>query len=108
MNHETLAGGLSNTIPGRICNHFDFHGGGYTVDGACSASLLAVTTACAQLEARDLDLAIAGGGGGKLYPFELIRFSKMGAIAEKKKFFYDESSSGFLTGEGFCKDGGNR
>src|SRR3712207_8189095 len=29
------AGGLSNTIAGRICNHFDLKGGGYTVDGAC-------------------------------------------------------------------------
>src|ERR1044072_9155802 len=31
---ETLAGGLSNTIAGRVCNHFDLKGGGYTVDGA--------------------------------------------------------------------------
>ena len=35
---ETLAGGLSNTIAGRICNHFDLHGGGYTVDGACAGA----------------------------------------------------------------------
>ncbi|NUT48791.1 MAG: beta-ketoacyl synthase, partial [Saccharothrix sp.] len=39
---ETLAGALSNTIAGRVCNHFDLHGTGYTVDGACSSSLLAV------------------------------------------------------------------
>ena len=32
---ETLAGSLSNTIAGRICNQFDLKGGGYTVDGAC-------------------------------------------------------------------------
>ena len=36
VGDETLAGGLSNTIAGRICNHFDLHGGGYTVDGACA------------------------------------------------------------------------
>ena len=42
VGEETLAGGLSNTIAGRICNHFDLHGGGYTVDGACASSLLAV------------------------------------------------------------------
>lgn len=34
VDEDTLAGGLSNTIAGRICNHFDFKGGGYTVDGA--------------------------------------------------------------------------
>ena len=45
-SEESLAGGLSNTIAGRICNHFDLHGGGYTVDGACASSLLAVAQAC--------------------------------------------------------------
>ena len=46
IDEDTLAGGLSNTIAGRICNQFDFGGGGYTVDGACSSSLLSVATAC--------------------------------------------------------------
>ncbi|MBI3364789.1 MAG: SDR family NAD(P)-dependent oxidoreductase, partial [Ignavibacteriae bacterium] len=100
MNHENLAGGLSNTIPGRICNYFDFHGGGYTVDGACAASLLAVSTACAQLETHDLDVALAGGVDISLDPFELIGFAKMGALAEREMFVYDERSSGFLPGEG--------
>jgi enediyne polyketide synthase len=100
MNHENLAGGLSNTIPGRICNHFDFHGGGYTVDGACAASLLAITTACAQLESRDLDIGIAGGVDISLDPFELVGFAKMGALAEHEMLVYDARSSGFLPGEG--------
>ncbi|TFI41849.1 hypothetical protein E4O93_22835, partial [Diaphorobacter sp. DS2] len=30
INEDTLAGGLSNTIAGRICNYFDLKGGGYT------------------------------------------------------------------------------
>ncbi len=30
IGEESLAGGLSNTIAGRICNHFDLKGGGYT------------------------------------------------------------------------------
>ena len=45
-NEDSLAGGLSNTIAGRICNFFDFDGGGYTVDGACASSLIATATAC--------------------------------------------------------------
>src|SRR6266511_739282 len=44
IDEDSLAGGLSNTIAGRICNHFDLKGGGYTVDGACSSSLLSVAT----------------------------------------------------------------
>src|SRR5262249_21157057 len=46
VGEETLAGGLSNTIAGRICNQFDLKGGGYTIDGACASSLLAVANAC--------------------------------------------------------------
>ena len=51
VGEETLAGGLSNTIAGRICNHFDLKGCGYTVDGACASSLLAVDHACSALAA---------------------------------------------------------
>jgi len=58
VDEDTLAGGLSNTIAGRICNHFDLGGGGFTVDGACSSSLLSVVTACAALSDEAAD---AGG-----------------------------------------------
>ena len=37
VGEETLAGGMSNTIAGRICNHFDLKGSGYTIDGACAS-----------------------------------------------------------------------
>src|SRR5262249_47546461 len=33
VTEDTLAGGLSNTVAGRICNFLDLRGGGYTVDG---------------------------------------------------------------------------
>lgn len=61
LSEETLEGGLSNTIAGRICNHFDLGGGGYTVDGACASSLLAIARACSALAEGDLDVAVAGG-----------------------------------------------
>ena len=44
INEDTLAGGLANTISGRVCNYYDLGGGGFTVDGACSSSLLATAT----------------------------------------------------------------
>ncbi|HET9283845.1 MAG TPA: SDR family NAD(P)-dependent oxidoreductase [Candidatus Angelobacter sp.] len=97
---ESLAGGLSNTIAGRICNYFDFKGGGYTVDGACASSLLAVANACSALQAGDVDVAIAGGVDLSLDPFELAGFSKLGALARGKMRVFDEHSSGFVPGEG--------
>lgn len=97
---ETLAGSLSNTIAGRICNYFDLNGGGYTVDGACASSLLAIANACSALENGYLDAAIAGGVDLSLDPFELVGFAKAGALAEDRMLIYDERSAGFIPGEG--------
>lgn len=100
VGEETLAGGLSNTIAGRICNHFDLKGGGYTVDGACASSLLAVSNACTALVAEDLDVALAGGVDLSLDPFELVGFAKAGALAKNEMRVYDARSEGFWPGEG--------
>lgn len=100
ITEETLAGGLSNTISGRICNYFDLQGSGYTVDGACSASLLAVSHACSALSSGDMDVALAGGVDISLDPFELVGFAKVGALAEHEMWVFDARSSGFIPGEG--------
>ncbi|MFZ1009421.1 MAG: SDR family NAD(P)-dependent oxidoreductase [Candidatus Sulfotelmatobacter sp.] len=100
VGEESLAGALSNTIAGRICNYFHFGGGGYTVDGACSSSLLGVAKACSALEAGELDAALAGGVDLSLDPFELVGFAKAGALAHGEMRIYDKESTGFLPGEG--------
>ncbi len=100
VSEETLAGALSNTIAGRICNHFHFGGGGYTLDGACCSSLLAIARACSALAAGELDAALAGGVDVSLDPFELVGFAKAGALAHGEMCVYDRDASGFLPGEG--------
>jgi enediyne polyketide synthase len=100
VDEDSLAGGLANTIAGRICNHFDLKGGGYTVDGACSSSLLSVATACASLVNGDSDVAIAGGVDLSIDPFEIIGFAKTGALARDEMRVYDRRSNGFWPGEG--------
>jgi enediyne polyketide synthase len=100
IDEDSLAGGLSNTIAGRICNHFDLKGGGYTVDGACSSSLLSVATACKALVDRDVDVAVAGGVDLSIDPFEIIGFAKTGALASGEMRVYDRGSNGFWPGEG--------
>lgn len=100
MEEDSLAGGLSNTIAGRICNYFDFHGGGYTIDGACSSSLLAVSKACDAIVGKDILIAVVGGVDLSLDPFELVGFSRAGALATKKMLVYDKNSNGFWPGEG--------
>jgi enediyne polyketide synthase len=100
IGEDTLAGGLSNTIAGRISNHYDFRGGAYTVDGACSSSLLAVVTACTALADREIDAAIVGGVDLSIDPFELVGFAKVGALTPGDMRVYDAHSSGFWPGEG--------
>jgi enediyne polyketide synthase len=100
VDEDTLAGGLANTIAGRICNYFDLGGGGYTVDGACSSSLLSVATACKALVDGDADVAIAGGVDLSIDPFEIIGFAKTGALAKREMRLYDRDSNGFWPGEG--------
>lgn len=97
---DTLAGCLSNTVAGRICNYFNLDGGGFTVDGACSSSLLAVANSASALAAGDLDMAIAGGVDISLDTFELIGFAKVGALTEKEMKVYDKDGKGFIPGEG--------
>jgi enediyne polyketide synthase len=100
VDEDTLAGGLANTIAGRICNQFDFKGGGYTVDGACSSSLLSVLTACTALRDDLTDAAVAGGVDLSIDPFEIIGFAKTGALATGEMRVYDRHSNGFWPGEG--------
>ncbi|MCH9031220.1 MAG: SDR family NAD(P)-dependent oxidoreductase [candidate division Zixibacteria bacterium] len=100
VGDETLAGGLSNTIAGRICNYFNFGGGGFTIDGACSSSLLSVANACTALREGDIEFVLAGGVDLSLDPFELVGFSRVGALAREEMRVYDLHSTGFLPGEG--------
>lgn len=100
INEDSLAGALSNTIAGRICNYHDLGGGGYVIDGACSSSLLAVANACTLLENGDADIALVGGVDISLDPFELVGFAKTHALTSGQMRVYDVASSGFLPGEG--------
>lgn len=97
---NTMAGELSNTIAGRISSYFDFQGGAHTVDGACASSLLAIITASDRLLSKDIDFAVAGGVDLSLDTFELIGFSKLGALSKTEMRVYDKRSDGFIPGEG--------
>ncbi len=100
VNEDFVAGSISATIAGRICNYFDFHGGAFVIDGACASSLAAVITASNLLASNDLDLALAGGIDISLDPFELVGFSRNGALSKGEIRPYDRRGDGFIAGEG--------
>jgi enediyne polyketide synthase len=100
VTEDTLAGAMSNTIAGRICNFLDFQGGGYIVDGACASGMIAVATAATALTNGDIDVALAGGVDISLDAMELIGFAKVGALTRDDMNVYDKRGSGFIPGEG--------
>ena len=99
-DEDSLAGGLSNTIAGRIANHHGLHGGAHTVDGACASSLVAVVTAYERLAMGDVGCAVVGAVDLSLDPFELVGFARNGALARDLMHVFDERSDGFWPGEG--------
>jgi enediyne polyketide synthase len=99
-NEESLAGGLANTIAGRIANYFDLHGGAYSVDGACASSLVAIADAANLIVSGQVDTVIVGAVDLSLDPFELVGFSRNGALAKDEMRVFDARSNGFWPGEG--------
>ena len=99
-DEDSLAGGLSNTIAGRIANHFGLRGGAHAVDGACASSLVGVVTACDRLQAGDVDCVVVGAVDLSLDPFELVGFARNGALARGEMRVFDRESNGFWPGEG--------
>lgn len=99
-SEESLAGALANTIAGRIANHFDLQGGAYSVDGACASSLVAVADAANLLTLGQADAVLVGAVDLSLDPFELVGFSRNGALARDEMRVFDQRASGFWPGEG--------
>jgi enediyne polyketide synthase len=100
INEDSLAGGMSNVIAGRIANYFNFKGGAFTIDGACSSSLLSIITACQAIESGQIDFAITGGVDVSLDPFEFVGFAKTSAFTKNIIRPYDKNADGMLPGEG--------
>lgn len=100
ITEDSLPGTMSNTIAGRICNHFDLGGGGHTVDAACASSLVALAQACDALVSGRWEVALAGAVDLSIDPYELIGFAKARALAREDCRPYDERAAGLLPGEG--------
>jgi enediyne polyketide synthase len=99
-NEDSLAGGLANTIAGRIANHFDLRGGAYSVDGACASSLVALADAANLLASGQADAVVVAAVDLSLDPFELVGFSRNGALATREMRVFDAEANGFWPGEG--------
>ncbi|GAA1662982.1 polyketide synthase [Mycolicibacterium murale] len=85
---------------GRIAYHLGVHGPAYTVDSACSSSLLAVHMACRSLHDGESDLGLAGGVSVMLEPRKMASGSAQGMLSPTGQCHaFDVDADGFVSGE---------
>jgi 8-amino-7-oxononanoate synthase len=97
----TAPGALANMIAAAVAQELDLHGPAYTVDAACASALMAVADAVAQLQARQIDAAVAGGVYLQLSPENYVAFSRIGAISPSGRCLpFDARADGFVQGDG--------
>jgi polyketide synthase 5 len=85
---------------GRIAYALGVHGPAYTVDSACSSSLLAVHMACGSLRDGESDFALAGGVSIMLEPRKMSSGSAQGMLSPTGKCHaFDVKADGFVSGE---------
>ncbi|KAI9725826.1 MAG: Type I Iterative PKS [Chrysothrix sp. TS-e1954] len=83
----TSTGTISSFLSGKISHYFGWTGPSEVIDTACSSSLVAIARACKALQARDCDMALAGGVN----------------IMTSGNPFLDLGRAGFLSPSGQCK-----
>ncbi|MDY6870000.1 MAG: sulfolipid-1 biosynthesis phthioceranic/hydroxyphthioceranic acid synthase [Actinomycetota bacterium] len=85
---------------GRISYAMGLHGPAYTVDSACSSSLLAVHMACRSLHDGESDTALAGGVSIMLEPRKMSSGSAQGMLSPTGHCrAFDVDADGFVSGE---------
>lgn len=96
-----VTGGIRAFSAGRVNYHFKWDGPSYSVDSACSSSLLAIQLACSSLRSGESNMAVAGGSniltGRNMYD-GLTRGSFLSKTGSCKTF--DSGADGYCRGEG--------
>ncbi|WP_410606658.1 type I polyketide synthase [Amycolatopsis sp. lyj-109] len=94
-------GSLASVVAGRLAYHFDLHGPAFSLDTACSSTLVAVHLAARALRAGECDYALAGGGFLALHPFLYVYSSRNALLSPSDRCHtFDTSADGYMMGEG--------
>lgn len=89
------------TAAGRISYQFDLQGPSYTVDAACSSSLVSIHLAADALRNQTCEIALVGSANLLLTPEYFIGLTKLGSLSPDGKCrAFDEHGNGYVRGEG--------
>lgn len=89
----------SNLLSG-VMSALCVKGEGFTVDGACSGSLLAIDEAIKLIHNGNASMCLVTGALGNIGVTGNVAFSKIGALSETEAFPLDEKANGLIPGEG--------
>ncbi len=94
-------GNSLSAISGRLSYILGLQGPAFTIDSACSASLVAIHEACMSLHTGQCNLAIAGGVNAILMPEMTINYSRGHFLAPDGRCkTFDAQANGYVRGEG--------
>ncbi len=85
--YQQIVGSLNDALATRIAYKLDLHGPAFSLQSACSTSLLAVSQACQNLLTYSCDMALAGGVSITL--------------PQKRGYIYQEG--GMVSADGVCR-----
>ncbi|MEC9090379.1 MAG: polyketide synthase, partial [Candidatus Thermoplasmatota archaeon] len=100
VTEDTMPGELANVVSGRVANLLDLQGPNYSTDAACASTFAAILDACRLLQARQVDMMVAGASDRTMDPATFAKFSAIGALSATHSTPFDSNANGFVMGEG--------
>ena len=100
VDEDTMPGELANVVAGRVANLLDLQGPNYATDAACASTFAALLDGCRLLQARQVDVMLAGASDRTMDPATFAKFSAIGALSPSHSTPFDSSANGFVMGEG--------
>lgn len=101
INGYELTGNAKAMVSNRISYSFDLHGPSYTLDTACSSSMMAFHNAVAAIRTGQCDAAVVVGSNVLLRPTSSLQFHRLGMLSTDGKCkAFDASGDGYVRSEG--------
>ena len=97
---DSLVGGATSTLAGRVAGYLNVYGGNFAVDAACASSLAALAMGAELLNSDSCDTVVVGGVDCDLSIDTFISFSALQALSQSISKPFMKGSDGFTMGEG--------
>lgn len=101
IDSHTMLGNCNSIASNRISYIFDWHGPSFSIDTACSSSMVALHQACQSIRNSESSSAIVGGINLLLSPAAFIGFSKASMLSPDGSCkSFDADANGYVRSEG--------